>query len=97
VATLVVTRDTTPDGVVEATGGWFAPQGDGADVTDQLDAVREHTTGRSVLLVGRRTSGEVRGLAHRDRRRHLPLRGHAAGPPAGVSLSARRRRAGRRS
>ena len=63
----MVTRNTTLDGVVEAAGGWSAPQDDGADASDRLDVVREHRTGRSVFLVsvflvGRRTSEDVRGF-----------------------------------
>ena len=168
----MVTQDTTLDGVVEAAGGWFPPQDDGADTSDRLDVVREHMTGRSVFLVGRRTSEDVRGFwphrtadttgisAHLDalekavvsrtltgpgwagttvlagdpsrrsggwststgcssprgcsaaaagcspraptsgcrhRQPHRPLRRHPAHPPGGVSLSGRRRCAGRRS
>jgi hypothetical protein len=35
---LVVTENTTLDGVIEATGDWFDPAGDDAEV-DQLDVV----------------------------------------------------------
>jgi dihydrofolate reductase len=59
---LVVTQNTTLDGVVEATGGWFAPQDDGGDASDQLDVVREHMTGQSVFLVGRRTFEDMRSF-----------------------------------
>jgi dihydrofolate reductase len=60
-ARLVITQNTTLDGVVEATGGWFAPQDDGADVPDQLDVVRGHRAAQSVFLTGRRTFEEMRG------------------------------------
>ncbi|MGY1669302.1 dihydrofolate reductase family protein [Geodermatophilus sp. SYSU D00710] len=59
---LVITQNTTLDGVVEATGGWFAPQDDGADASDQLDVVRGHMAGQSVLLLGRRTFEDMRGF-----------------------------------
>ncbi|SNS98981.1 Dihydrofolate reductase [Geodermatophilus saharensis] len=59
---LVITQNSTLDGVVDATGGWFVPQDDGADTPDQLDVVREHMAGQSVFLVGRRTFEEMRGF-----------------------------------
>ncbi|MGX5655831.1 dihydrofolate reductase family protein [Geodermatophilus nigrescens] len=59
---LVITQNTTLDGVVEATGGWFAPQDDGADASDQFAVVREHMAGQSVFLTGRRTFEEMRGF-----------------------------------
>jgi hypothetical protein len=49
----VITQNTTPDGVVEATGGWLAPQDDGADASDQLDEYRVFVFPR-VLGSGRR-------------------------------------------
>jgi dihydrofolate reductase len=61
-ARLVITQNTTLDGVVEATGGWFAPQGGGVDTSDQLDVVRGHMTGQSVFLLGRRTFEEMRSF-----------------------------------
>ncbi|NEK60477.1 dihydrofolate reductase [Geodermatophilus sabuli] len=61
-AHLVVTQNTTLDGVVEATGGWFDPQSGAADTSDLLAVVREHMAGQTGFLVGRRTFEEMRSF-----------------------------------
>ncbi len=55
----MITQNTTPDGVVEATGGWLAPQDDGAEASDQLDVVRGHMTVEDVRRLLRERDGEV--------------------------------------
>jgi dihydrofolate reductase len=53
---IVVTENTTLDGVVEATGGWFAPAGRAdVDESDQLAAVQEQMTASEGFLAGRLT------------------------------------------
>ncbi|SDC58559.1 Dihydrofolate reductase [Geodermatophilus telluris] len=56
---LVVTQDTTLDGVVEVVDDWFAVQDPAQD--DQLAVVREHMAAQEVFLVGRRTFEDLRG------------------------------------
>ncbi|MGY1776651.1 dihydrofolate reductase family protein [Geodermatophilus sp. SYSU D00804] len=73
-ARLVVTQNVTVDGVVEAVDDWFAPQDDGVDASDQLDVVREHMAGESVLLLGRRTFEDMRSY-----------RPHQAGDTTGIT------------
>ena len=59
---LVVTENITLDGVIEATGGWFSPEGeDGADTSDILAVLREQMRQESALLLGRVTFEEFRG------------------------------------
>lgn len=60
---LIVTENMTVDGVIEATEGWFAPAGDGADVdnSDIETALREQTEAEDALLLGRSTFEEFRG------------------------------------
>jgi dihydrofolate reductase len=60
---LVVTENITLDGVIEATGGWFAPSGDdpGIDRSDVESAIREHCEAADAFLVGRVTFEEMRG------------------------------------
>jgi dihydrofolate reductase len=61
VARLVITQNSTLDGVVEMLGDWFVPQPEG-DVTDQLEVLRGHMAAQTVLLVGRRTFEDMRGF-----------------------------------
>ena len=60
---LVITENITLDGVVEATGGWFAPAGDEEDVdnSDIEDVLRQHMAQQDGLLLGRVTFEELRG------------------------------------
>src|SRR6476620_845711 len=60
---LIVTENITLDGVIDATGGWFAPAGDDAEV-DQSDveaALREQSEAADALLLGRTTFEDMRG------------------------------------
>jgi dihydrofolate reductase len=61
VARIVVTQNSTLDGVVEALDGWFEPQGGDEDTSDLLAVVQEHMGGQTGFLVGRRTFEELRG------------------------------------
>jgi dihydrofolate reductase len=59
---LVVTENITLDGVIDASGGWFAPTG--ADAVDQSDldaALREQAEAADALLLGRVTFEQFRG------------------------------------
>ena len=60
---LIVTENITLDGVIDATGGWFAPAGGDSEV-DQSDVeatVRDHMAAADGFLVGRVTFEEMRG------------------------------------
>jgi dihydrofolate reductase len=59
---LVVTENSTLDGVVEALDGWFEPQGGEEDSSDVLAVVQEHMAAQTGFLVGRRTFEEMRGF-----------------------------------
>ena len=60
---LIVTENTTLDGVIEATEGWFDPAGDDSDVdqSDVVDVIREHREAADAFLVGRVTFEQMRG------------------------------------
>lgn len=60
---LVVTQNITLDGVIEATGEWFAPAGDetSVDNSDIETTLREHMEGQDALLLGRNTFESFRG------------------------------------
>ena len=60
---LVVTQNITLDGVIEATGGWFAPAGEDADAdqSDLEEEIRRQREGADAFLVGRVTFEEMRG------------------------------------
>jgi dihydrofolate reductase len=55
---LIVTQNTTVDGIVEA-GDWFGPADGGEDV---LDVVREQSSRADAFLTGRITFEEMRGF-----------------------------------
>jgi dihydrofolate reductase len=60
---LIVTENITLDGVIDATGGWFNPAGDDAEI-DQSDvtaALREQSDAADALLLGRVTFEQMRG------------------------------------
>ena len=60
---MIVTENISLDGVIDATGGWFAPAGDDAEV-DQSDveaALREQSEAADALLLGRTTFEDIRG------------------------------------
>lgn len=60
---IIVTENMTLDGVIEATGDWFSPAGDEADVdnSDIEATVREHMEPQGALLLGRKTFESFRG------------------------------------
>ena len=58
--TLVVTQNTTLDGVVDAVGGWFDPAADGFD--DVREVVRRQAAASDAFLVGRQTFEDMRGF-----------------------------------
>lgn len=60
---LTVTQNITVDGVIEATGGWFSPAGDEADVdnSDIETTLQEHMQAQEALLLGRATFESFRG------------------------------------
>ncbi|MBL1073371.1 dihydrofolate reductase family protein [Nocardia sp. 2] len=57
---LIVTENITIDGVIDATGGWFAVA-EGPDESDQVEAVREQFEAADAVLFGRITFEEMRG------------------------------------
>jgi dihydrofolate reductase len=59
---LIVTENITVDGVIDATGGWFAPgEDDDGDQSDVIGALREQWETADALLFGRVTFEEMRG------------------------------------
>lgn len=60
---LIVTENATLDGVIEATGGWFAPAGDDEDVdwSDVLAALTAQREAADAFLVGTATFETMRG------------------------------------
>jgi dihydrofolate reductase len=59
---LVVTENITLDGVIDATGGWFAPAGDEeVDHSDLHAVLRAQADAADALLLGRVTFEEFRG------------------------------------
>jgi dihydrofolate reductase len=60
---LVVTENMTLDGVIDATGDWFAPSGSdaAADIAELLAVQREQREAADALLVGRETFEAFRG------------------------------------
>jgi dihydrofolate reductase len=59
---LIVTENITLDGVIDATGGWFAPAGaDDSDQSDVIAAIAEQRDAADAFLVGRTTFEEMRG------------------------------------
>jgi dihydrofolate reductase len=61
-AQVVITQNSTLDGVVEALDGFFEPQGAGEDTSDHLAVVQEHMAAQTGFLVGRRTFEDMRGF-----------------------------------
>jgi dihydrofolate reductase len=59
---LVITENITLDGVIDASGGWFAPSGDeDVDQSDIIAALREQQEAADAVLFGRVTFEEMRG------------------------------------
>ena len=61
-ARIVITQNTTLDGVVEALDGWFDPQGGEEDTADVLAEIREEMDAETGFLVGRQTFEDMRGF-----------------------------------
>ena len=60
---IVVTENITPEGVIEADGGWFAPAGrSDVDESDQLAAVQEQAAASDGFLAGRLTFEQMRAF-----------------------------------
>ena len=58
---LIVTENTTVDGVIDATGDWFGPAGDPEiDESDQLEVIAQQRQAADALLVGRVTFEDLR-------------------------------------
>ena len=57
---LVVTENITVDGVIEASGGWFAPADDDAELAAVTAELRQQSAASDALLMGRRTFEEMR-------------------------------------
>src|SRR3954454_13745375 len=61
VGDLVITENITLDGVIDASGNWFAPAGGGdVDRSDQEEALAEQREAADAFLVGRRTFEQMR-------------------------------------
>jgi len=58
---LVITQNITLDGVIEATDGWFSPEGDGDDTSDIEAELQHQMRAEDGFLVGRTTFEEMRG------------------------------------
>lgn len=60
---LVITENITLDGVIDASEGWFSPEGGQGDVdtSDVAAVTRQHTEQERALLIGRVTFEEFRG------------------------------------
>lgn len=59
---LTVTENITLDGVIEATEGWFSPDGDeDGDATDIEATIQEQMEEEEALLFGRKTFEDMRG------------------------------------
>jgi dihydrofolate reductase len=59
---LVITENTTLDGVIDMAAGWFDPFGDDVNRPDIAEASREHREAADALLVGRNTFEAFRGF-----------------------------------
>lgn len=59
---IVVTENSTLDGVIDADGGWFTPSdAAGVDQSDMLAAVQEQAAASEGFLAGRLTFEQLRG------------------------------------
>lgn len=59
---LVVTENTTLDGVIDMAAGWFDPLAKDVDQSDISAATAEHSAAADALLVGRNTFEAFRGF-----------------------------------
>ncbi len=58
---LILTENITLDGVIDLSGGWFAPSTTAEEDADQLAVLREQDETADGLLLGRRTFEDFRG------------------------------------
>jgi hypothetical protein len=59
---LIITENITVDGVIEATGGWFAPAGGESAMADLENALAEQRDAADALLLGKVTFEQMRGF-----------------------------------
>jgi dihydrofolate reductase len=59
---LVVTENITIDGVIDASGGWFVPGHETADLADVAAVLRQQSAASDALLLGRTTFEEMRAF-----------------------------------
>ncbi len=59
---LVVTENVTIDGVIDASGGWFAPGDDTADLAAVTAVLQEQSAASDALLLGRTSFEEMRSF-----------------------------------
>jgi dihydrofolate reductase len=59
---LVVTENSTADGVIDMSGGWFDPLAEDTDQADITAATAKHSAAADALLVGRNTFESFRGF-----------------------------------
>jgi dihydrofolate reductase len=58
---LIITENITVDGVIDLSGGWFAPSTSAEDDADQLAVLRQQDETADGLLLGRQTFEDFRG------------------------------------
>ena len=58
---LIITENITLDGVIEATGGWFGPEGGESDSSDIVAELQTMMRNEDGLLLGRVTFEQFRG------------------------------------
>ena len=59
---LIITENSTLDGVIDAAEGWFAPTGGDVDESDLVEAIAEQREAADAFLVGRKTFEQMRGF-----------------------------------
>ncbi len=59
---LIVSQNSTLDGVLEMTGDWFQPTGGGVDRSDEVETIRRHRRTADPFLGGRVTLEQMRGF-----------------------------------
>jgi len=59
---LIITENITVDGVIEATGGWFAPAGGESAMADLENALAEQRDAADALLLGKVTFEQMQGF-----------------------------------
>ena len=59
---LVVTENMTVDGIIDASGRWFVPGDDTADLADVAAVLQQQSAASDALLLGRTTFEEMRAF-----------------------------------